>query len=442
MARLQLSDFGSIWKTVREVDINAVRREAEQQATIAIIGQQTALWHVDRLLREGPNRYPLVPEQPYFLPLAEAAKYLDYVKSADLLLLALDAQGSLSEAEVAGLRTLAAAPRPRQVVFLIGAGAAALDAGSWPGAGVGGGAEGAAENLAAWGPYLDQRMAQAVDPEAYGAGMKLCGAVLDALPHDLRLAAARRLPGLRPLFAARLTTEVSVSNAAVALASGVPSIVPILGIPLAAADTLILTKNQVMMVYRLALACGAEPDFQKRMIEITPVIGGAVVWRQIAGALVGLVPGYGIVPKTAVAFGGTYIVGAGGDALVRDGPAHRRGTQAHHRRGRDQGEGGGHGDGCPGEERRREGPLSGRQGRRTGQERRARRGRAGAHHARHGARAGAGRRRARAHGRPQGHAPPEGRRAGRVSGRGRFVTARAWRTARRRRAAEARSRGA
>ena len=39
------------------------------------------------------------------------------------------------------------------------------------------------------------------------------------------------------------------------------------------------------------------------------MIGGAVIWRQIAGALVGLVPGYGIVPKTAVAFGGTYVVG-------------------------------------------------------------------------------------------------------------------------------------
>jgi len=63
------------------------------------------------------------------------------------------------------------------------------------------------------------------------------------------------------------------------------------------------------MVYRLALAAGAPPEFQKRMLEITPVIGGAVVWRQIAGALVGLVPGYGIVPKTAVAYGGTYVVG-------------------------------------------------------------------------------------------------------------------------------------
>jgi len=306
VARLQWSDFGSIWKTIREVDIGAVRAEAEQQFTVAIIGQNAALRHVDRLLREGPNRYPLPPEQPYFLPLAEARKYLDYVKTADLLILALDAHGTMAEAEVEGLRTLAEAPRPRQLVFLLGPGAAALNAGSWQGTAAGGAAD---ADLTTWGPYLDQRLALAVDPDAHGAGMKLCGAVLDALPHEMRLAAARHLPGLRPLYAARLTGEVSVSNAAVALASGVPSIVPILGIPLAAADTLILTKNQVMMVYRLALACGAEPDFQKRMIEITPVIGGAVVWRQIAGALVGLVPGYGIVPKVAVAFGGTYIVG-------------------------------------------------------------------------------------------------------------------------------------
>ncbi len=311
MARLQWSDFGSIWKTIREVDVGAIRAEAEQQSTVAIIGQNAALRHVDRLLREAPNRYPLSPEQPYFLPLAEARKYLEYVKSADLHILALDAHGTMTEAEVEGLRTLSEAPRPHQLVFLLGPGAAALNAGSWQGRAYGGGgAEGAgAADLTTWGPYLDQRLALAVDPDAPGAGMKLCGAVLDALPHELRLAAARRLPGLRPLYASRLTTEVSVSNAAVALASGVPSIVPVLGIPLAAADTIILTKNQVMMVYRLALACGAEPDFQKRMLEITPVIGGAVVWRQIAGALVGLVPGYGIVPKVAVAFGGTYVVG-------------------------------------------------------------------------------------------------------------------------------------
>ena len=91
--------------------------------------------------------------------------------------------------------------------------------------------------------------------------------------------------------------------------TGVPSLVPILGIPISAADTLVLTKNQALMVYRLALAYGAPPEFQKRMMEITPVIGAAVMWRQVAGGLVGLIPGYGILPKTAVAYAGTYITG-------------------------------------------------------------------------------------------------------------------------------------
>ena len=36
-----------------------------------------------------------------------------------------------------------------------------------------------------------------------------------------------------------------------------PSLVPILGVPITAADTVVLTKNQALMVYRLALAFGA-----------------------------------------------------------------------------------------------------------------------------------------------------------------------------------------
>ena len=124
-------------------------------------------------------------------------------------------------------------------------------------------------------------------------------------------------PACGPTVARRLTAEVSLSNAAFALASGVPSLVPILGIPISAADTIVLTKNQALMVYRLALAYGAPPEFQRRMMEITPVIGAAVVWRQVAGGLVGLVPGYGILPKTAVAYAGTYITGRAADSGTR-----------------------------------------------------------------------------------------------------------------------------
>jgi uncharacterized protein (DUF697 family) len=156
---------------------------------------------------------------------------------------------------------------------------------------------------------LDEGKTLVIRPGAADAPDRLSAAVLEALPAERRLAAVRRLPGLRPLYARRLTAEVSLSNGAFALASGVPSLVPVLGVPITAADTVVLTKNQALMVYRLALAFGAPPEFQRRMMEITPVVGAAVVWRQVAGGLVGLVPGYGILPKTAVAFAGTYITG-------------------------------------------------------------------------------------------------------------------------------------
>ena len=288
MAKPQWSDFGGMWKTVREVDVNAIRHEAERGLAIACVGQPAALAWTDRLLREGPNRYPASSDPLAIVPLADVGSRLDLFGGVNLLILALDAASPLDNAERAGLELVAATPRPRQVVLLYGA---------------------TASPPTPWSTYLDRGAAILVDPEDPDAAAAVGGAVLDALPAEVRLAAARRLPGLRPRFAARLTGEVSASNAAVALASGVPSLVPLLGIPLAAADTIILTKNQALMVYRLALAGGAPPEFQKRMLEITPVIGGAVMWRQIAGALVGLVPGYGIVPKTAVAYGGTYVVG-------------------------------------------------------------------------------------------------------------------------------------
>ncbi len=288
MAKHQWSDFGGMWRTVREVDINAIRHEAERGLAIAVVGQPASLSWTDRLLRDGPNRYPASSDPLALVPLADVGSRLDLFGGVTLLILAFDAASPLDDAELAGLERLSATPRPSQVVLLFG---------ETPGPST------------PWSAYLDRRAAILVDPADQAAAALVADAVLDALPAEVHLAAARRLPGLRPRFAARLTGEVSASNAAVALASGVPSLVPLLGIPLAAADTIILTKNQALMVYRLALASGAPPEFQKRMLEITPVVGGAVMWRQIAAALVGLVPGYGILPKTAVAYGGTYLVG-------------------------------------------------------------------------------------------------------------------------------------
>ena len=70
----QWSDFGAVWKTIREVDINAIRHEAERGQAIVCVGQPAALWWVDRFLRDGPNRYPLGPDHLALVPLAEAGE--------------------------------------------------------------------------------------------------------------------------------------------------------------------------------------------------------------------------------------------------------------------------------------------------------------------------------------------------------------------------------
>jgi uncharacterized protein (DUF697 family) len=287
MASPRWSDFGSIWKTIREVDVLAIRREAEHDLTVACTGDGEALERLRGLLLEGPDRYPspftavgLVP-----LDLVHARERL--IVEADLLLVALRSDVTLSPAEVAGLERLTSLSPRRRLLVLVGEPAAPARS---------------------WLRRLDEGKTLVLRPGAAAAD-RLAAAVLEALPPQLQLAAARRLPGLRPHYARRLTAEVSLSNGAFALASGVPSLVPVLGLPITAADTVVLTKNQALMVYRLALAFGAPPEFQRRMMEITPVIGAAVVWRQVAGGLVGLVPGYGILPKTAVAFAGTYITG-------------------------------------------------------------------------------------------------------------------------------------
>lgn len=283
-----MSDFGSIWKTVREVDVLAIRREAEPDVIVACVGDPAALEHVRRLLLGGPDRYGQQLTALALIGLDQVRERATLIGGADLLIVALDAAATLKATEIAGLDDLAAVRSQTRLLVVFGE--PSLDAAPWLG-------------------RLDQRRTAFVHPRSADAGDRLGAAVSDALPTGLRLAAARRLPGLRPVYARRLTGEVSFSNAAFVLASGVPSLVPILGVPISAADTVVLTKNQALMVYRLALAYGAPPEFQRRMMEITPVVGAAVVWRQVAGGLVGLIPGYGILPKTAVAFAGTYITG-------------------------------------------------------------------------------------------------------------------------------------
>ncbi len=140
------------------------------------------------------------------------------------------------------------------------------------------------------------------------------------------LALARYLPAFREPVVKALIEDVAVANAAYSLGTGILEINPVTGLPLTVADTVILTKNQAVMAYKIALAMGMQSDFKSVMPEIAGVIGGGFVLRQAARSLIGLLPGLGILPKVAVAFAGTMAVGeavyfyaANGEAITRDG---------------------------------------------------------------------------------------------------------------------------
>jgi uncharacterized protein (DUF697 family) len=278
------NDLGNIWNTLRELDVNTIREESERPLYIVCIGNEAAVETVASLLHHSDDRYGAVGIDPLgrYTLRGDVAD----IDRADLVVVALDANAPLSSAEGAVLERIERAGRPLLLVLV---GGARLPAG-------------AASLSAAHSVSL-------ADPAAPKAAEDLARAVLERLPGELHLAAARRLPGLRVAVTRNLIGSVSFSNAAYALGSGLPEQIPILSVPFAAADIFVLTKNQALLVYRIALAYGAPTDFQDRIKEVLPVVGGAYVWRQVARTLIGLIPVWGLVPKVAVSYAGTYTTG-------------------------------------------------------------------------------------------------------------------------------------
>jgi uncharacterized protein (DUF697 family) len=140
---------------------------------------------------------------------------------------------------------------------------------------------------------------------------RLLGRFLQAVP-GLRLSLAHRYPALRRPVSEELIREASRVNAQFALMSSLPALIPVLGMFLGSmADILVLTKNQAMLVFKLAAIHGRDIDDRIGILkEIMPVIGGAFLWRTAARTAIGLAPApMAALPKAAVAFLGTYVVG-------------------------------------------------------------------------------------------------------------------------------------
>jgi hypothetical protein len=84
---------------------------------------------------------------------------------------------------------------------------------------------------------------------------KFAPAVIEILPERL-LALGRSFPLFRIPIAHHLINDTSFANAAYSLSTGFAELVPVLNIPITITDTIVLTKAQAFLVYKLGLAFG------------------------------------------------------------------------------------------------------------------------------------------------------------------------------------------
>jgi len=286
---LKWPDLAAGFRLLREVDLNAIRRQAESPFHLAVMGERgagkSAL--INQLLT-GPRSQ----EQGLVLPVREYGLEGEMpVGSGTLALLMIGSPGDDCTQAREVFKQLLRDKVPVVVCYNQPYPAndgqmVPLEAQGWQGA----------ETVV-------------VDP---GDREALCSALAPAM---LRACAgrevqlARNLPMLREAVSRKLIDDTCLVNSTYSLATGLAEINIFLDIPLNMADIVILTKNQAIMAYKISLAMGLTGDWKETVPKMTAVVGSAFLWRQMARLLVGLIPAYGVVPKIAVAYAGTYTVG-------------------------------------------------------------------------------------------------------------------------------------
>ncbi len=139
---------------------------------------------------------------------------------------------------------------------------------------------------------------------------------------DRAPAFGRAFPAFRAAAAKQVIDETSAANAQFSLVSNIPTLLPIVGnIAAAGADFIVLTKNQVMMLYKLAAVHGRDlRDRREILQEVLPVVGAGLIWRTVARQATTWLPfAAGTIPKLAIAYMGTVAVGRAAEYYYRTG---------------------------------------------------------------------------------------------------------------------------
>jgi uncharacterized protein (DUF697 family) len=247
----------AFWKTIKSVSVKEIAREAERPFAVAVVGSPAKRQELYDVLFPKASLDDILPERSLVRAFDSTSSDAGFPTESGAFDLIIDAGGGRDEAPE-GLKLFS------------------LDEiGSWD--------------------LLAERL-------------------IEERP-DLALSMARRFPGLRPLVSQRIIKETAIANAEFAMLSALPGIIPIIGAllpPGAIADILILTKNQGMMLFRLAAIHELPLDASSRSRDLAPLLANAFGWRAIARELVGGVPGgIGMVARGSIAYAGTVALGKG-----------------------------------------------------------------------------------------------------------------------------------
>jgi uncharacterized protein (DUF697 family) len=290
-----IKDLANVWNNVKEIDLRPLAEAAHKTLRIALVGRQgTGRAALAEHMRRDPSRPDRVTQTPIWIADLDSVVEYSQTSQLDLVILLLDAaaEDDRQEQELArswsnsGMNVLVLL---RQVATTDPQPSPSIALSHW----------------VSWGQR--QVISGSLEDPVF-LSQTFVPAVLKLLP-DQGMALARQFPLFRAAVAHELVSDTCFSNAAYALSTGVAEIVPIFDIPLNIADMFVLTKAQAFLVYKLGLALGLSTRWQDYVAEFGSVLGGGFLWRQIARSLIGLIPAWGIVPKVAVAYAGTYVVG-------------------------------------------------------------------------------------------------------------------------------------
>lgn len=283
-----INQLTSIWKNIKEFELAPIRKEAESDLNIALVGIAGSGRHtLAAQMRTDPHRKDVDIQSPlWILDLDSAAR----AENAHLIILMLDATRPDFTQEQALARRWGDAGK--KVIVLCNK----MDLAS------------SGDLLSAWAPWNAGGLLSGSALQTKFLTDKFVPMVLRLLP-DRHLALGRAFPLFRIPIARQLINETSYNNAAYAFGTGIAEVVPVLNVPLNITDMVVLTKAQAFLVYRLGLLLGFSTNWQDYVAEFGSVVGSGFLWRNLARYLVGLVPVWGIVPKVAVSYAGTFVVG-------------------------------------------------------------------------------------------------------------------------------------